>query len=105
MTKAEELFHEIAGNISDGTKGKMLGAFCFKATNGKAAAMFWKEYMVFKLVGDMLTEALALYGAKIFEPAAGRPMGGWVQLSYDYKKLWPKYAEKAMEKARLIKVK
>ncbi len=105
MTKAEELFHEIASNIPDAKEGKMFGALFFKATNGKAAALFWKEYMVLKLEGDMLTEESALDGAKIFEPAAGRHMGGWMQLSYDYKKLWPKYAEKAMEKVRLIKVK
>ncbi len=105
MTKAEELFHEIAANIPDAKEGKMFGALCFKAPNGKAAAMFWKEYMVFKLEADALTEVLALDGAKLFDPMGGRPMGGWVQLSYDYKKLWLKYAEKAMEKVRLIKVK
>lgn len=105
MTQAEELFHEIAAGIPDAKEGKMFGALCFKAPNGKAAAMFCKEYMVFKIEGGDQDEALALKDAKIFEPSPGKKMGGWVQLSYDHAKKWPALSKKAMDKLRLIKAK
>ena len=103
MTKAEELFHQIASGIPDAAEGKMFGALCFKAPNGKAAAMFWKEFMIFKLEGEAEKEALSLDGAKLFDPRGGYPMGGWVQLSYDHAKKWPGFAKKAMEYVRTIK--
>ncbi len=81
MTQAESLFHAIASDIPETKEGKMFGALCMKAPNGKAGIMYWKEDMVFKLEGDAMKEALSLDGAKIFEPMAGRQMGGWVQLS------------------------
>lgn len=36
MTKAEELYHEIASQIPNATKGSMFGALCLKAPNNKA---------------------------------------------------------------------
>src|SRR3954467_10353148 len=97
MTKPEELFHKIAADIPDTKEGKMFGALCIKAPNGKAGVMFWKEYMIFKLSGDAEKEALGLSGAKIFDPMGGRPMTGWVQLSDKHSAKWKKYAEIAME--------
>ena len=104
MTNPEELFHAIAAGIPDTTEGKMFGALCIKAPNGKAGVMFWKEFMIFKLSGADQEKALALKDAKIFEPAEGRPMGGWVQLSGEHSKLWEKYAIIAMEGVKKIEV-
>src|SRR5687768_8586739 len=97
MTKAEELFHKIASEIPDTKEGKMFGALCIKALNGKAGVMFWKEFMVFKLPGDEEKKAMALKGAKVFEPADNRPMKGWVQLSFDHAKQWKKLAQTSMQ--------
>lgn len=97
MTKSEELFHKIAGELPDAKEGKMFGALCIKAPNGKAGVMFCKEDMIFKLEEEDLKNALSLKGAKIFEPMKNRPMGGWVQLSFDHSKKWKELAKKSMD--------
>jgi hypothetical protein len=97
MTKAEELFHKIAAGLPDVKEGKMFGALCTKTANGKASTMFWKEFMTFKLPPADEKEVMKLKGAKVFEPADGRPMKGWVQLSYDHSAKWKSLAEKATE--------
>lgn len=102
MTKAEELYEKIASEIPDTKKSKMFGAQCIKAPNGKAGVMLWHDYMIFKLEPQELKKALSLDGAKMFTPMEGRPMNGWVQLSYDYAKDWPKYARQAMNYVRTI---
>ena len=103
MTKEEELYHKIAGEIPDAKEGKMFGALCIKAPNGKAAAMFYKNDMVFKLTGEPEKEARSLDGSKTFEPMEGRPMNGWIQLSYDYKDRWKEFAEASMEYVKTLR--
>ena len=103
MTKAEELYHKIASSLPDAKESKMFGAQCIKAPNGKAAAMFHSNEMVFKLEGDDLTEALSLEGAHLFDPMGGRPMGGWVQLSYKHAPKWKSLAEKSMAYVKALK--
>lgn len=103
MSKGEQLFHEIAAGIPDAKEGKMFGALCIKAPNGKAGVMYWKEYMIFKLADKEQEEALKLKGAKIFEPMAGRPMGGWVQLSDQHAAKWPELARKSMDMVKKLK--
>jgi hypothetical protein len=102
MTKAEELFHQIAAEIPEAKESKMFGALCIKAPNGKASAMFYKEDMVFKLEGEPLKEALSLDGAKLFDPMGTRPMGGWVQLSLTYADKWPEIALTSFEQVKAI---
>jgi hypothetical protein len=103
MNLQEKLFHDIAVSLSDVKEGKMFGALCIKASNGKAFVMFWHDYMIFKLQGEALNEALSLDGAKLFDPMGGRPMGGWVQLSEDYSGRWPEFAKKALKYVSKIK--
>ena len=103
MTKAEELFHKIASELPDAKEGKMFGALCIKAPNGKAGVMYWKEDMIFKLEGDDLKNALSLQGAKLFDPMGNRPMSGWVQLSFDHSKKWKELAQKSMEYVNTLK--
>ena len=103
MTKAEELFHQIAAELPDAKESKMFGALCIKAPNGKASAMFYKDDMVFKLAGEPLNEILSLDGAKLFDPMGSRPMGGWVQLSLAYADRWPEIAKTSFEQVRLLK--
>ncbi len=103
MTKSEELFHKIASEIPDTKESKMFGALCIKAPNGKAGVMFWHEDMIFKLEDEDLKKALGLKGAKIFEPMSNRPMGGWVQLSFDHSKKWKELAKKSMDYVKTLK--
>ena len=35
MTKGEELYHKIAADLADAQEGRMFGALCIKAPNGK----------------------------------------------------------------------
>ncbi len=105
MTKQEELFHKIAAGIPDAKESKMFGALCIKAPNGKAGVMFWKDDMIFKLEGNELEKALKLKGAKIFTPMENRPMGGWVQLSFDHSDKWKQLAKKSMDYVKELKSK
>ncbi len=56
-----------------------------KTTNGKSAAMFWKDNIVVKLSEGPFKEALSLEGAKLFEPMEGKPMKEWVQFHLNIK--------------------
>jgi hypothetical protein len=106
MTKAEEIFHQIAAGIPDTNEGKMFGALCIKAANGKAGVMFWKDDMIFKLDGEDQQEALSMKGAKMFDPMGGRPMNGWVHVPNAHSAKWEKLAKISMrnaEKAEVLK--
>ncbi len=104
MPNAEELFHKIATELPGAQVGKMFGAMCIKAANGKAGVMFQKDDFIVKLSGGSLDEALALEGAKLFDPMGGRPMGGWVQLSERHSDKWKHYATIAMSEVSKIEV-
>ena len=97
MTKAEKLFHDIAKEIPKAEEGKMFGALCFKAPNGKSAAMFWKECIIVKLEAKDVGTAIKLKGAKHFDPMGGRPMKEWVQIPFAHSKEWKPLARKAMK--------
>jgi hypothetical protein len=105
MSKAEELFNKMTKEIPDVKPGKMFGALCMKTPNGKSGAMFWKDCIVVKLQGDTLKEALSLDGSQLFEPMEGRPMKEWVQISYDYKDKWKKFAALSVEGVKKLKKK
>jgi hypothetical protein len=102
MTKGEELFHKIAAELSAG-ESKMFGALCIKAPNGKAACMFKDECMIFKL-GSAEEDVLKLKGAKVFDPMGGRPMNGWIQLSYEHAGKWSEFAGIALDHVKSIEV-
>lgn len=103
MNQAEELFHKIAAEIPETAEGKMFGALCLKAPNGKAGVILKNETIAFKLQEPLLQETLSLDGAQIFEPADGRPMNGWVQLPLEYSEKWPELAQKAMDYVKTLK--
>ncbi len=79
--------------------GKMFGMPCLKI-NGKAFAGFYQDHMVFKLRGAALAEALALEGAKLFDPMGGRPMREWVQVPFNQAPGWQGLAEAALSLQR-----
>jgi len=105
MTEAEKYFHELTGQIPDVEPGKMFGALCFKTPNGKAAAMFWHDFLVVKLSGKARDEALSLDGTRFFDPMDGRPMKEWIQIPFAYQHQWKEFALSAAVYVRQIPVK
>ena len=103
MSPSETLYHQIAAALPDAVESKMFGAKCLKAPNGKALAMYWKDYMVFKLTGDAADEALSLDGAQLFTPMEGRPMNGWIQVPFDYADRWPEFAIHSVEFVKTLR--
>lgn len=94
--EALTLFRIISTEIPDARPGKMFGAECFSAPNGKAVAFFYKGDTVFKLNGEHEKEALSLDGTHLFE-SGGRSMSGWIQVPFDYKDQWNNFAIAAMK--------
>lgn len=73
----------------------MFGKPCYKI-NGKAFCCFFQNEMVFKLSGEVHSEALAMDGAQLFDPSGkGRAMKEWVQMPFDYREMWGRLAESA----------
>ncbi len=93
MTEAESYFNELTEQISDAIPGKMFGALCVKMPNGKAGAMFWRDFLVVKLSGETLEKAHKLSGVDVFTPAEGRPMSGWYTIPYEHKRHWKELME------------
>ena len=73
----------------------MFGMPSVKRRDGKAFAGLYGDDMVFKLEGDAHAKALALDGAHLFEPMAGRPMKAWVQVPPTHETQWAELARKA----------
>lgn len=104
MDDTEELFHEIATSIPDAKEGKMFGAVCIKSANGKVAAIFWKNDMLFKLGKDDLIEALALEGARVgshlYNP--DRPMKGWALIPARHSSKWAGLSARAISYVKTL---
>ena len=96
-TVAEKAFEQIATEIANTVVGKMFGATCLKAANGKAGIMLYKNELVFKLPSAVAESVLKLEGASVFEPAPGRYMNGWIVIPQKESELWHKYAAQAMD--------
>jgi hypothetical protein len=80
------------------TSGKMFGMPCLKNSNGKAFAGYFEGAMVFKLGGDSHGEALALSGARLFDPSErGRPMKEWVVVPNEHASRWLEFARDAFD--------
>src|SRR5215470_10326039 len=77
------------------TSGKMFGMPTLKNSNGKAFAGYTDGAMVFKLGGASHTEALALSGARLFDPMGGRPMKEWVVVPAEHSTRWIELARDA----------
>jgi hypothetical protein len=78
------------------THGKMFGMPCLKL-GGKAFAGLYREAMVFKLRGDAHAQALALPGARLFDPSErGRPMKEWVEVPSEHAAHWLSFGQQAL---------
>ncbi|UWX62053.1 hypothetical protein N0B40_07115 [Chryseobacterium oranimense] len=102
MTETEKHFAELAASIPEAQQGKMFGALCLKAPNGKAFLLSKNGNIAIKLSGEFLEEALALNGASIFEPSEGKKMNGWVQIPDEHQSRWKNFAESALAEVEKI---
>jgi hypothetical protein len=93
---SQQAFTDIAAHLAalGVVESKMFGMPVWKL-DGKAMGGPWGNDMVFKLSGAELDEALILPGAKLFDPAGGRPMKQWVQLGPEHQDKWGRFAEAA----------
>lgn len=80
---------------SPARSGAMFGMPCLKI-NGKAFAGFHQGTMVFKLAAPEREAALALSGARLFDPMGGRPMKEWVEVPLAHTQRWDEFARHAM---------
>ena len=79
------------------TTGKMFGMPCLKNSNGKMFAGFFEGTMTFKLGGAKHAEALALSGARLFDPSGrGRSMKEWVEVPSEHASMWLELAREAL---------
>lgn len=81
---------------SSAITGQMFGMPCLK-NNGKAFAGYFQGAMVFKLGAPAHAGALALSGARLFDPSGrGRPMKEWVEVPGEHASMWLELARQAL---------
>ncbi|MHB1473215.1 MAG: hypothetical protein ACYCV4_06225 [Dermatophilaceae bacterium] len=90
----DALVNELKNEL-DIVGASMFGMPSIKRRGGKAFAGLYGEDMVFRLEGEAQTTALALVGAQLFEPMAGRPMEAWVRVPPTHETQWADLARKA----------
>lgn len=89
LNELELLHPEVTSKKMFGLPSLMIGGKPFAGLNG--------EDMIFKLSGEALTRALALEGAKPFDPMGGRPMKAWAQVPPEHFELWSELAEEVLD--------
>ncbi|HHG83842.1 MAG TPA: hypothetical protein ENJ82_03760 [Bacteroidetes bacterium] len=100
MSEAELYFGAVGEVIADAKRGNMFGKPCFKINN-KAFVCFFQACMVFKLRDEAHRDALSLPESVLFDPSGkNRPMKEWVQVSFQEKDLWERFAEEAVKYVR-----
>ena len=93
-----EIADDLAARNADVELGQMMGMPAIKA-GGKMIGGFARGAgaMVFKLPDAAVREqALLLEGARLFDPAGGRPMKEWVQVPAAHAAEWESLAEQAL---------
>jgi len=99
--KARVEYDAVSKGLTDAgvVGGSMFGMPCLKI-DGKMLAGMYGDAMTFKLPPEPREQALALAGAKHFDPGMGRPMKEWVLIPLEHAETWPTYASLAMEFVR-----
>src|SRR5262249_14858535 len=81
---------------SPAERGVMFGMPCLKRS-GRMFAGFYRDAMVFKLGEPQHGEALALSGARPFDPSGrGRRMKEWFEVPPEHASRWPELADHAL---------
>jgi TfoX N-terminal domain len=82
---------------SPAAKGQMFGMPCLK-NSGKMFAGYFNGAMVFKLGAPAHGEALALSGARLFDPSErGHAMKEWVEVPATHASRWLELAREALK--------
>jgi len=97
VTGAEKLFHQIAGEFPAVKEGKMFGSLCMKTSDGKSAAMLWKNHLVIKLDKKDIDKVMKIKGVVFFEPMKGRPMREWLQIPFELSSQWKELTGKSLQ--------
>ena len=105
MLSPTALFHEIANDIPNALESKLFGTTGIKLKNGKTAAIFWQDCMLFKLNDLAQKEALKLDAAKIASHlyAPDKPMKGWITIPFKHSNTWKHFTKLAVEFVMTIK--
>lgn len=108
MEKPGENYINIGNELSRKNKevvqSKMFGMATLKIS-GKAFCGLYKDDMVFKLNGEDHAQALALKGAKLFDPSdMGRPMKEWVIIPGRFSAQWPQFAAAALKYVAAVSI-
>jgi hypothetical protein len=77
------------------TRRPLFGCPAIWHEGGKPFLSLWGDDLVFRLAGEELISALALPGAAMFEPTAGRKMTGWVRVPRGSSNHWHDLAQQA----------
>ncbi len=83
------------GTVHMVTRRPLFGCPAIWHDGGKPFVSLWGDDMVFRLTGAELDAALALPGAAMFEPMAGRRMNGWVRVPRGTSVDWYDLAQQA----------
>ena len=87
-----EKFDSIGRDLTQRPRSSMFGVPCYKKGR-RPFVMYYEDCLVCKLFDAEHRQALALPGARLFQPKANsRPMGNWVQLPKEQIKHWRHYA-------------
>ena len=103
-SKSEALFEEIAASLPGAALGKMFGARCIKAPNGKAGAMLWQDNLIVKPPKAEL-ERLLKSGYDQFSPAEGKTMNGWIVIPPKQSAKWSAFAQQSYDEVKLLEKK
>ncbi len=91
VTKYDSLAASLGEKLG-AESSKMFGMPCLKIRKKAFCGLFGSD-MVFKLTGEEHKKALALAGARLFDPTEmNRPMKEWVVVPYKHSKLWKEFA-------------
>ena len=100
--EGRERYDAIAASIAATGRakpGKMFGMPSIFSPDRKSLMGYFDGHMIFKLSGKAHADALAVPGARLFEPMAGRPLRAWVQVPASAANSWEKLAETALNEA------
>ena len=94
---SHQIFIDIKEHLQYGKSGKLFGADCIKALNGKAVAIFWQDKMLFKLdkksiefeIKNGASNAMHLYDNQ-------KPMTGWISLTESQSSEWSRLTKQAL---------
>jgi hypothetical protein len=94
----DEITDDLAARDPDVKGAQMMGRPCITAGGKMIACYEARGTLAFKLTDEGEREkALALDGARIYEPANnGRLMGGWVEVPALHEAKWPELADTAL---------